>query len=79
MSGYIDDQDLIDACRSGETEAFGVLIRRYQDRLFPTVLRLVGCAEDAHDLLQDTFLRAFAKLNRFHGDSSFYTWIYRSR
>jgi RNA polymerase sigma-70 factor (ECF subfamily) len=77
MSGYIDDQDLIDACRAGETEAFGVLIRRYQDRLFPTVVRLTGCAEDAHDLLQDTFLRAFAKLGCFHGESSFYTWIYR--
>lgn len=77
MIGFNDDQDLIDACRSGETVAYGVLVQRYQDRLYPTVLRLTGCAEDAQDLLQETFFRAFRKLDRFHGESSFYTWIYR--
>jgi RNA polymerase sigma-70 factor (ECF subfamily) len=77
MSGCIDDQGLIDACLAGKTEAFGVLVRRYQDRLYPTLLHVAGCAEDAHDLLQDTFLRAYEKLGRFHGESSFYTWIYR--
>jgi RNA polymerase sigma-70 factor (ECF subfamily) len=77
MSGCLDDRCLIDACRSGKTEAFGVLVSRYQDRLYPTVFRLTGCAEDAHDLLQEAFLRAYEKLGRFHGESSFYTWIYR--
>lgn len=77
MSACIDDQSLIDACLAGKTEAFGVLVRRYQDRLYPTVLHLTGCAEDAHDLLQEAFLRAYEKLGRFHGDSTFYTWIYR--
>ena len=77
MIGCNDDQDLIDACRSGETVAYGVLVQRYQDRLYPTVLRLTGCAEDAQDLLQETFFRAFRKLDRFHGESCFYTWIYR--
>lgn len=77
MSGFIDDQGLIEACRAGETEAFGILVRRYQDRLYPTVLRLTGCAEDAQDLLQETFLRAFEKLGKFHGDSAFFTWLYR--
>jgi RNA polymerase sigma-70 factor (ECF subfamily) len=77
MSACLDDRCLIDACRSGKTEAFGVLVNRYQDRLYPTVFRLTGCAEDAHDLLQDAFLRAFEKLGRFHGESSFYTWVYR--
>jgi RNA polymerase sigma-70 factor (ECF subfamily) len=77
MSGCIDDQSLIDACRRGHSEAFGVLVRRYQDRLYPTVLRLTGCAEDAQDLLQEAFLRAYQKLSRFHGESSFYTWVYR--
>jgi len=46
MSGLVDDKCLIDACRAGKTEAFGVLVRRYQDRLYPTVLRLTGCADD---------------------------------
>ena len=77
MSGFTHDQGLIDACRAGKTEAYGILVRRYQDRLYPTVLRLTGCAEDAQDLLQETFLRAYQKLGRFHGESSFYTWIYR--
>src|SRR5262249_5315373 len=62
---------------AGQTEAYGVLVRRYQDRLYPTVLRLTGCAEDAQDLLQETFLRAYQKLGHFQGDSTFYTWVYR--
>lgn len=77
MLGCPDDKCLIDACRAGNTEAFGVLVDRYQDRLYPTVYRLTGCAEEASDLLQDTFLRAFEKLDHFQGESSFYTWIYR--
>jgi len=77
MTGCNDDNSLIMACRAGQSEAFGVLVQRYQDRLYPTMLRLTGNAEDALDLLQDAFLRAFEKLDHFHGDSSFYTWVYR--
>jgi RNA polymerase sigma-70 factor (ECF subfamily) len=77
MPGCHDEKSLIDACRAGNTEAFGVLVGRYQDRLYPTVFRLTGCADEAQDILQDTFLRAFEKLDRFQGESSFYTWVYR--
>ncbi len=77
MTGSTDDLSLIAECRSGRTDAFGSLVERYQDRLYPTALRLTGAVEDALDLLQDTFLRAFQKLGGFHGDSSFYTWVYR--
>ncbi len=77
MSRCLDDHSLVKACRAGQTEAFGALVQRYQDRLYPTILRLVGSAEDAKDVLQDTFLRAFEKLEQFQGDSSFYTWVYR--
>ncbi len=77
MTGSHDDRFLIEQCRAGKTESFGTLVRQYQDRIYPTLLRLCGCAEDAQDLLQDTFLRAYEKLDRFHGDSSFYTWLYR--
>jgi RNA polymerase sigma-70 factor (ECF subfamily) len=77
MFGCQDDKSLIDACRAGRTEAFGALVSRYQDRLYPTILRLAGCAEDAQDVMQEAFLRAFQKLDRFHGESSFYTWVYR--
>jgi RNA polymerase sigma-70 factor (ECF subfamily) len=77
MTGCLDDNSLVRACRAGQTEAFGILVRRYQDRLYPTLLRLVGSAEDAEDVLQDTFVRAFEKIDQFHGESSFYTWAYR--
>jgi RNA polymerase sigma-70 factor (ECF subfamily) len=77
MSGHPEDDRLIAACRSGKTEAFEILVRRYQDRLYATVFRLTGCAEDALDLLQEAFLRAYQKLDRFNGESSFYTWVYR--
>ena len=77
MTRIIDDLALVAASRAGDKGAFGVLVQRYQDRLYPTLLRLTGCAEDARDLLQDAFLRAYEKLGRFHGDSSFYTWVYR--
>jgi RNA polymerase sigma-70 factor (ECF subfamily) len=77
MIGTLDDLSLVEACRRGQTEAFGALVQRYQDRLYSTVLRLIGSAEDAEDVLQDAFVRAFERLDQFHGDSSFYTWIYR--
>ena len=77
MSACNDDNSLIEACRSGRTEAFGILVQRYQDRLYPTMLRLTGSVDDALDLLQDAFLKAFEKLDKFQGESSFYTWIYR--
>ncbi len=77
MTGSNDDNSLIVACRAGRTEAFGILVQRHQDRLYPTMLRLTGSADDALDLLQDAFLRAFEKLDHFQGESSFYTWVYR--
>jgi RNA polymerase sigma-70 factor (ECF subfamily) len=67
----------VEACRAGQTEAFGVLVERYQERLFQMIRRLTASAEDSKDILQDTFLRAFQKLDQFQGESSFYTWIYR--
>jgi len=77
MTGCQDDKSLVQACRAGQTEAFGILVRRYQDRLYPTILRLLGSPEDAQDVLQDALVRAFEKLDQFQGESSFYTWIYR--
>ena len=77
MIGRDDDRSLIEAAKAGDTEAFGVLVRRYQDRLFPTALRLTGNPDDALDLLQEAFLKAYLKLGHFHGDSAFFTWLYR--
>lgn len=73
----VDDRDLIAQFLQGDSEAFGELVRRYQDRLFNTVLRMVGSAEDAQDVVQDAFLNAYQSLHNFKGDSLFFTWIYR--
>jgi RNA polymerase sigma-70 factor (ECF subfamily) len=72
-----DDQRLIAECLQGRTAAFGELVRRYQDRLYNTVYRLVDNAEDAQDVVQDAFLNAYQSLDSFKGDSRFFTWLYR--
>jgi RNA polymerase sigma-70 factor (ECF subfamily) len=72
-----DDHRLIAECLKGEPAAFGELVRRYQDRLFNTVYRLVDSAEDAQDVVQETFLHAYQSLESFKGDAQFFTWLYR--
>ncbi len=72
-----DDQLLIAKCLQGQPAAFGELVRRYQDRLYNTVFRMVGNAEDAQDVVQEAFLNAYQSLGSFKGDSLFFTWIYR--
>ncbi|HEV3259905.1 MAG TPA: sigma-70 family RNA polymerase sigma factor [Gemmataceae bacterium] len=72
-----DDQRLIAECLKGQTAAFGELVRRYQDRLFNTVYRLVDSVEDAQDVVQESFIHAYQSLDRFKGDSLFFTWLYR--
>jgi RNA polymerase sigma-70 factor (ECF subfamily) len=72
-----DDQRLIAECLQGNTAAFGVLVRCYQDRLYNSVYRLVDNAEDAQDVVQEAFLNAYQSLDSFKGDSLFFTWLYR--
>jgi RNA polymerase sigma-70 factor (ECF subfamily) len=72
-----DDHRLIADCLQGRTEAFGELVRRYQDRLFNTVYRLLDNADDAQDVVQEAFLNAYQSLNNFKGDALFFTWLYR--
>jgi RNA polymerase sigma-70 factor, ECF subfamily len=72
-----DDQRLIADCLEGRTAAFGELVRRYQDRLYNTVFRLVDNAEDARDVVQDAFLSAYQSLDKFKGEAQFFTWLYR--
>jgi RNA polymerase sigma-70 factor (ECF subfamily) len=72
-----DDHRLIAECLQGRTAAFGELVRRYQDRLYNTVYRLVDNQEDAQDIIQDAFLNAYQSLSGFKGDSQFFTWLYR--
>ena len=77
MTWILDDFSLVQACRAGRTEAYGELVERCQDRLYPMAVRLLGSREDALDLVQDAFVRGFQKLDQYQGGSSFYTWIYR--
>jgi RNA polymerase sigma-70 factor (ECF subfamily) len=72
-----EDNRLIEECLQGQTEAFGELVSRYQDRLYNTVFRLLDNAEDARDVVQDAFLHAYQSLGTFKGDSQFFTWLYR--
>ncbi|AMV38938.1 RNA polymerase sigma factor [Planctomyces sp. SH-PL62] len=77
MTRNLDDSSLVQACRAGDAEAYGVLVERCQGRLYPMVLRLVGSPEDAQDVLQDAFVRGFEKLDQYQGGSAFSTWMYR--
>jgi RNA polymerase sigma-70 factor (ECF subfamily) len=72
-----DDHRLIAASLEGDSAAFGDLVRRYQDRLYNTVYRLLDNADDAQDVVQDAFLNAYQSLAGFKGDSQFFTWLYR--
>ncbi len=72
-----EDHRLIAECLQGDTAAFGELVRRYQERLYNTVYRMVGNAEDSYDVVQEAFLSAYQSLENFKGDSLFFTWLYR--
>lgn len=72
-----EDRLLIAECLQGNTAAFGELVRRYQERLYHSVYRLVDHAEDARDVVQEAFLSAYQSLDGFKGDSLFFTWLYR--
>ena len=72
-----DDVQLIDEALDGESAAFGQLVCKYQDRLYNTIVHVVGCRDEAEDVVQDAFIQAFVKLASFRRDSAFYTWLYR--
>ncbi len=72
-----DDASLIAATLAGDSAAFGRLVAAYQDRLYNSLLRVLGSSEDAADIVQDAFVQAFTKLSTFRGTSAFYTWLYR--
>lgn len=63
-------------CLSGESDAFGELVARWQDRIYAAVYRMTGDAEDARDVAQETFLRAWSSLRSFEGGAAFGTWLY---
>lgn len=75
--GEIDDLTLVRRAQKEDMGAYDLLVRRYQERIYATVYHMTSNHEDANDLTQETFIKAFRALRTFKGDSSFYTWIYR--
>ena len=73
----IEEQELVRRARKGDLSAYDELVRRYQERIYATVFHMTSNHEDANDLAQEAFIKAFQALKSFKGGSSFYTWIYR--
>ena len=72
-----DDREAVEACQRGEREAFDRLVERYQRDIYRLCYRYVNNHEDANDMAQEVFLKAYRAIGRFRGDSSFSTWLYR--
>jgi RNA polymerase sigma factor RpoE len=72
-----DEQDLVKRACKGELSAYDELVRRYQERIYATVYHMTSNHEDANDLAQEAFIKAYQALKTFKGGSSFYTWVYR--
>ena len=71
------DAELVESCLAGRSEAFGVIVERHQRHVYQLCYRFVGNHEDASDLAQDVFIRAYRGLARFKGQASLGTWLYR--
>src|SRR6478672_5178847 len=72
-----DELQLVAKCQVGDTLAFNELVTRYRSRAFAMIFNLVRNEQDAWDLTQDGFLKAWKSIGRFRGQSSFFTWLYR--
>ena len=73
----VDDREAIEACQRGDREAFDMLVQRYQRDVYRLCYRYLNNHEDADDVAQEVFLRAYRAIGRFRGDSAFSTWLYR--
>ena len=71
------DQALVERVQKGDKQAFDVLVLKYQNKIIQLVNRYVHDPEEARDVAQDAFIKAYKAVGRFRGDSAFYTWLYR--
>ena len=76
-SAPVDDTILIRRAQQGDSAAFEELVRNYDRSVLRLTMHLTDSTEDAQDIYQETFLRAYRKIGRFRFECSFYTWIYR--
>lgn len=72
-----DELHIITSILAGNTERFSYFLDTYGQHIFTLIVRMVGSPEDAEELTQDTFMKAFRHLSDFNGKSSFSTWLYR--
>jgi RNA polymerase sigma-70 factor (ECF subfamily) len=72
-----EERALIRAAVGGDLEAYDQLVQRCQERIYATLYHMTANHEDANDLAQETFIKAYRSLKSFRGGSSFYTWVYR--
>lgn len=78
MPTHVENETaLLTDARAGSAEAFTTLVRLYDRRIYRLALNITGSREDAEDVLQEAFLKAYAHLGQFQGDSRFYTWLVR--
>lgn len=77
MAAILSDETLIQQALGGRQTAYAMLVRRYEQYAFTLAFRLVKSREDAHEVAQDSFLRAFRYLPEFRGEAKFSTWLYK--
>src|SRR5438067_3889366 len=73
----VEETVLVERARKGDLAAYDDLVKRYQERIYATIYHMTSNHEDANDLAQEAFIKAFHALKSFKGGSSFYTWVYR--
>jgi RNA polymerase sigma-70 factor (ECF subfamily) len=72
-----EERTWVQLAKDGDLSAYDELVNRYQERIYSTLYHMTSNHEDANDLAQEAFIKAFKALKSFKGDSSFYTWVYR--
>ena len=73
----VDDRELVESARKGDRDAFRTLFERYHRRAYALAFGVLRHQDDALDVVQDAFIKAHKYLDKFEGNSSFYTWLYR--
>src|SRR5215475_2785010 len=76
-SSAFDEADLVAKAKAGDQQAFSTLVSQYERKIYRLAKHITQNDEDAEDVLQDAFLKAYEHLDSFKGDSKFYTWIVR--
>ena len=77
IAAAADEAEVVRRAQQGDLQAYDDLVCRYQERIYATIYHMTSNHEDANDLAQDTFIKAYQAIKSFKGGSSFYTWVYR--